>query len=39
MHFELERANRVGDFFDVVAKRVRPIVHRINAPFISGAMV
>ena len=39
VHFELERANRVRDSFDVVAKRVRPVVHRINAPFVAGAVM
>ena len=39
VHFELEGANRVRDPFDVIAERVRPIVHRINAPFVAGAMM
>ena len=27
------------DPFDVIAERVRPVVHRINAPFVAGAMM
>ena len=29
----------MGDPFDVIAQRMRPIVHRINAPFVAGVMV
>ena len=39
VHFEFQRANRVRDPFDVIAERVRPVVHWINAPFLPGAMM
>ena len=39
VHFEFQRANRVRDPFDIIAKRVRPVVHRINAPFVAGAVM
>ena len=39
MHFELQSANGVSDAFNIIAKRVRPVVHRINTPFISRAMM
>src|SRR6185437_740809 len=39
MHFELERAERMGDALDVIAQGVGPIVHRINAPFAAGVMM
>ncbi len=39
VHFEFQRANRVRNPFDVIAERVRPVVHRINAPLVTGAMM
>ena len=39
MIFEFEGANRVGDPFDRIALAVRPIVHRVNAPSVTGSMV
>ena len=37
--FEFEGADRVRDPLDRIALAVRPIVHRINAPFVTGSMV
>ena len=39
MNFELQRANRMRDAFDVIAQAVREIVHRINAPLVAGVMM
>ena len=39
MDFKFQRANRVRNSFDVIAERMRPIVHRVNAPFVPGAMM
>ena len=39
MHFELERADAVGDAFDVIAQAMGEIVHRINAPLVAGVMM
>src|SRR3954447_23651231 len=39
MHLELERAERMRDPLDVVAERVRPIVHRVNIPSRAGLMM
>ena len=39
MHFELERAHRMGDAFDVIAQAMGQVVHRINAPFVSGMVM
>ncbi len=37
--FELQRANRVGDAFEVIAQAMREIVERINAPLVAGVMM
>ena len=39
VNLELQRANRMRDPFDVIAQRMRPIVHRVNAPFVAGVMM
>ena len=39
MHFEFQRANRVCDALNIIAQRVRPVVHWINTPFVAGAMM
>ena len=39
MVLEFQRANRVRDALDRVGLAVREIVHRIDAPFVAGAMV
>ena len=39
VYFELERAHRMRDPFDVIAERMRPVVHRVNAPVVAGAMM
>ncbi len=39
MVFKLERANRVCDPLDGIALTVSPVVHRINAPLVTGSMV
>src|SRR5947207_2988450 len=39
VHFELKGANRMRNPFDVIAEGMRPIVHRIDAPFVAGAMM
>ena len=36
---ELERADRVGDALDRVRLAVRPVVHRVDAPGVAGAVV
>ena len=36
---ELERADAVGDGLDRVRKGVREVVHRVDAPAVTGAMV
>ena len=39
VHLKFKRTNRVRNPFDVIAERMRQIVHRINAPFVTSAMV
>ncbi len=39
MDFELQRANAVRDALDIVAQTMGEIIHRINAPCVSGMMV
>ena len=39
VHFELERANRMSDAFDIIAQGMGPVVHRINGPFVSGMVM
>ena len=39
VRFELEGANRVRDPFDVITERVRPVVHRVDAPIVPGTMM
>ena len=39
MILELQRADRVRDVFERVRDRVRVIVHRIDAPFVAGAVM
>ena len=36
---ELQRADAVGDAFDVIAQAMGEIVHRIDAPFVAGMMM
>jgi hypothetical protein len=36
---ELQRAERVGDALDRVALAVGPVVHRVDAPLVAGAVV
>ena len=35
MHLELQRADRVGDAFNVIAQAVREVVHGVDAPLIA----
>ncbi len=35
--FEFECADRVCDFFDGVFEAVRPVVHWVDAPFVTGS--
>ena len=39
MHFEFQRAYRVGNAFDVVAQAMSKIVHGIDAPLIARPMM
>ena len=39
VHFEFQCAHRMRDPFDIIAERVRPIVHRVNAPFVPGTVM
>ena len=39
MDFELERAKRVADPFEIIALPVSEIVGRIDAPFLAGLMM
>ena len=39
VHFELQRADAVGDAFDVIAQAMRKIVHRVDAPSVPGVVV
>ena len=39
VHFEFQSAHRMRDPFEVIAQRMRPIVHRVNAPFIACPMM
>ena len=39
MILELERAERVRDALERVRRRVREVVHRIDAPRVAGAVV
>ena len=39
MIFELERTHRMRDAFDRIGLAVGVIVHRIDAPFVSGAVM
>ena len=39
MVFKLQRADGVGDAFDGVALAVRPVVHRVDAPLVAGAVM
>ena len=39
MVLEFERADRMRDAFDRIALAVRPVVHRIDAPLVAGAMM
>ena len=36
---EFQRADGVGDLFDGIALPVREVVHRVDAPFIAGAVM
>ena len=39
MILELQRAERMRDVLDRVRRRVREVVHRIDAPRVAGAVV
>ncbi len=39
MIFKLQRANRKRDPFDRIALPVRPVIGRIDAPFVAGTMM
>src|SRR3989442_6183998 len=39
MHFKFERADGMGDAFDIIAQAMSEIVHRINAPFVASVMM
>ena len=39
MVFKLQSTNRMGDSFDRIRLAVSPIVHRVNAPIVSSAMM
>ena len=37
--FEFQRTDRVGNAFNPVGKRVRKVIHRVDAPFVAGTVV
>ena len=39
MRFEFQRADRMGDSFQRIALPVGPVVHRVDAPLITGSMM
>ena len=39
VHFEFQSANRMCNPLDVITQRMRPIVHRVNAPFVASPMM
>ena len=39
VHLKFQRTDTVGDALDVIAQAMGEIVHRIDAPFVTGVMV
>ncbi len=39
MRVELQRTQRVSDTFDRIALTVRPVIRRVHAPTVAGAVV